>query len=455
MAQRSSLEYTPLPERAQKIVEAFIPSEEQIEREIAQYAHVKPRAPDKDLDTEVLDGVVFTHHFVLGPGDAEVIQWHYVEAGPGPTPNAYSTTKDHANDDNDDDNDDDSHYKNTEAEAEAEVETIVFLHGIPDAWYQWHHQMSHLSKPRTGAGRGYRCIAVDLKGYGQSDKAPGDYRHEGAGEQLFDMLQLILAPDNNTTNNNNTHTNTSHGNTNTNTNDNERKVVKRKRFNLVTHDRGTVQADFIVANHPDSIIRYMRGEQHLYHFNPLLAPQGDIFKDAPWTGIMEDPIRFVVWVHNFVRGKKPLPPNEMERVIQEFSYPGISRAVPRYFNSSSFRIEWLQRRQRLLKAWKCPVLIMQGYDSKSQPREFYENARDYIPNAERVAVQYIPGGHFWTLESPKETTDAIERFMKDSVNARCVTGKSCCRYMFFWDAAPGESEYTRRLHEIVRGIVAR
>ncbi|KAK5456244.1 hypothetical protein LTS15_005563 [Exophiala xenobiotica] len=391
MAQRSNLEYTPLPERAQKIVEAFIPSEEQIEREIAQYAHVKPRAPDKDLDTEVLDGVVFTHHFVLGPGDAEVIQWHYVEAGPGPSPGpgAHSITKDDANDD-------DSHYRNTEAElaaeAEAEAETIVFLHGIPDAWYQWHHQMSHLSKPKTGAGRGYRCIAVDLKGYGQSDKAPGDYRHEGAGEQLFDMLQLILAPNGNT---------------------NDGKVVKR--FNLVTHDRGTVQADFIVANHPDSIIRYMRGEQHLYHFNPLLAPQGDIFKDAPWTGIMEDPVRFVVWVHNFVRGKKPLPPNEMERVIQEFSYPGISRAVPRYFNSSSFRIEWLQRRQRLLKAWKCPVLIMQGYDSKSQPREFYENARDYIPNAERVAVQYIPGGHFWTLESPEETTDAIEKFMKGEI----------------------------------------
>ena len=77
--------------------------------------------------------VTFTHHFVTAPGDAEYLTWHYVEAGSG--------------------------------------EPIVFLHGIPDSWYQWHPQMAALAST-------HRCIAVDLKGYGQSDKRPGDYRHE-------------------------------------------------------------------------------------------------------------------------------------------------------------------------------------------------------------------------------------------------------------------------------------
>ncbi|HTT82729.1 MAG TPA: hypothetical protein VMF67_04555 [Rhizomicrobium sp.] len=40
----------------------------------------------------------FTHRFVTGPGDGEYLSWHYVEAGAG--------------------------------------EPIVFLHGIPDSWYQ-------------------------------------------------------------------------------------------------------------------------------------------------------------------------------------------------------------------------------------------------------------------------------------------------------------------------------
>jgi hypothetical protein len=53
-------------------------------------------------------------------------------------------------------------------------------------------------------------------------------------------------------------------------------------------------------------------------------------------------------------------------------------------------------------------LILEGYESKTQPREFYEKARDYIPSSPNVDVKYLPGGHFWTLESPEETTDAIK-----------------------------------------------
>jgi pimeloyl-ACP methyl ester carboxylesterase len=347
MAKQSPLQYTPLPDRAQKIIDNFFPSDIRFEKELAKYRDVKPRPLNQDGDTEELAGVIFTHHFVEGPGDVDIVKWHYVEAG------------------------------------DATSEPMVFLHGIPDSWWQWHHQMSRLSTS-------FRCIAVDLKGYGQSEKEPGDYSHEGASEQLFAMLQLIGVG----------------------------------RFNLVTHDRGTVQGDFITANHPYSVIRYMRGEQHLYHFNPSTAPQGALFRDAPWSGLMNDPKRFVVWVYDMVRSQKPIPQTEMERTIQEFSYEGINKAVPRYFNASSFRMEWLQRRTRLLAAWKCPVLIMQGYDSRTQPREFYDKAREYIPNSERVAVQYIPGGHFWTLESPDEVSEAIEKFVKGDLADGSVNGQT-------------------------------
>lgn len=335
MAAPSTLEYTPLPDRAEKIAAQMFLSDDQLKELVTEFAHVKPRLEDKEGDTETLEGATFTHHFVLGPGDGEVIRWHYVEAGP------------------------------------KDGEVIVFLHGIPDAWYQWHFQMAKLAKT-------YRCIAPDLKGYGQSDKQAGDYRHEGAGEQLFDMLQLIGA----------------------------------KQFNIVTHDRGTVQADFMVANHPENVLRYARGEQHLFHYHPTLSPQGHLFMNAPYNGILDDPVKLIVWAHASLC-LRPIPKHQTERMIQEFSYPGISKAVPRYFNSSTFRGEWLQRRDRLLASWKCPVLILQGYDSKTQPREFYETIQqEHIPNAKSVQVQFIPGGHFWTFESPNETTEALEKFFK-------------------------------------------
>ncbi|PVU94157.1 hypothetical protein BB561_002777 [Smittium simulii] len=40
---------------------------------------------------------------------------------------------------------------------------IVCVHGFPDIWYGWRHQIKHLAK------LGYRVIAPDLRGYGQSD----------------------------------------------------------------------------------------------------------------------------------------------------------------------------------------------------------------------------------------------------------------------------------------------
>ncbi|MGI8713932.1 MAG: alpha/beta fold hydrolase [Solirubrobacteraceae bacterium] len=323
----TDLQYTDLPERAQRALETFVPDDDLVNRQTEKFADVQPREPDHDGDTEVLDGQTFTHHFVDVPGDQELVRWHYVEAGEG--------------------------------------EPVVFLHGIPDSWFQWHHQMAAL------AGE-CRCIAVDLKGYGQSEKERGDYRHVGAAGQLFAMLDQIGLDT----------------------------------FNLITHDRGTVQGDYIVADHPDRVLRYGRGEQHLYHFNPAIAPQDQLFADAPWSGLMEDPKRFAVWVYAFVCNL-PVADSDMRRVIQEFSYPGTTRAVPRYFLSSNFRKEWIERRTRLLDAWRCPVTLLQGADSRSQPREFYTDARDYIPNARSVHVRYIPGGHFWTLESPQDSTEAI------------------------------------------------
>jgi pimeloyl-ACP methyl ester carboxylesterase len=67
----------------------------------------------------------WTHHFATVNG----IRLHYVEAGSGPL--------------------------------------VVLLHGFPEFWYSWRHQLPAL------AAAGFRVIAPDLRGYGESDKPPG------------------------------------------------------------------------------------------------------------------------------------------------------------------------------------------------------------------------------------------------------------------------------------------
>ncbi|XP_054803773.1 uncharacterized protein LOC129306966 [Prosopis cineraria] len=43
---------------------------------------------------------------------------------------------------------------------------VVFLHGFPEIWYSWRHQMIAL------AAAGFRAIAPDFRGYGLSDPPP-------------------------------------------------------------------------------------------------------------------------------------------------------------------------------------------------------------------------------------------------------------------------------------------
>jgi pimeloyl-ACP methyl ester carboxylesterase len=72
------------------------------------------------------------HHHALING----IQLHYVEAGSGPL--------------------------------------VLLLHGFPEFWYSWHHQIAALSTA------GLRVMAPDLRGYNESDKPAGipNYRME-------------------------------------------------------------------------------------------------------------------------------------------------------------------------------------------------------------------------------------------------------------------------------------
>ena len=53
---------------------------------------------------------------------------------------------------------------------------IVMIHGFPDFWYSWRHQMEALSKD-------YYVVAIDLRGYNLSDKPKG--------VENYDMRLLI------------------------------------------------------------------------------------------------------------------------------------------------------------------------------------------------------------------------------------------------------------------------
>jgi pimeloyl-ACP methyl ester carboxylesterase len=59
---------------------------------------------------------------------------------------------------------------------------VLLLHGFPQFWWAWHQQLVDL------ADAGYRAVAVDLRGYGASDKPPRGY---DSATLAADMAALV------------------------------------------------------------------------------------------------------------------------------------------------------------------------------------------------------------------------------------------------------------------------
>ncbi|HEV8562773.1 MAG TPA: alpha/beta hydrolase [Actinophytocola sp.] len=64
---------------------------------------------------------------------------------------------------------------------------VVLLHGFPESWYSWRHQLPAL------AAAGYHAVAPDLRGYGQTDRpeAVGQYSQLHLVGDLFGLLDAL------------------------------------------------------------------------------------------------------------------------------------------------------------------------------------------------------------------------------------------------------------------------
>jgi pimeloyl-ACP methyl ester carboxylesterase len=61
---------------------------------------------------------------------------------------------------------------------------VVLLHGWPQHWYMWRHQLPTLSKH-------YRLIAPDLRGFGWSDAPPDGYEKDNMATDVLNLLDAL------------------------------------------------------------------------------------------------------------------------------------------------------------------------------------------------------------------------------------------------------------------------
>lgn len=262
------------------------------------------------------------------------------------------------------------HYVET---GSREATPLVFLHGNPESWAAWVGQIEAF-------GKDFRVIAPDLKGYGQGDKRAGDWRWENCAEEMLALLRQIGV----------------------------QKAI------IVAHDRGCVLADYLGGNHPDFVIGYVRMQQVCHILDVANSPQGVYFAD-PIKGpaLFGDPDYYFRFRLNKML-KNPVAQDKLATFKAEMSYEGMPQAVIRYFQSSSFEKERLDRTSRLLRNMAFPVQLVQGRLDDGQPPYYYETLRalatDCFPQAK---LRWMNAGHYIGLEKPAGVTQIVGEFLSD------------------------------------------
>ena len=62
---------------------------------------------------------------------------------------------------------------------------VLVLHGWPQHWYQWRHQIPALAEA------GYNVIVPDLRGFGQTDAPPGGYDKENMATDVLTLMDAM------------------------------------------------------------------------------------------------------------------------------------------------------------------------------------------------------------------------------------------------------------------------
>ena len=293
--------------------------------------------PNFDGEKETLwTGKSIVHRFI----EAANLSWHYLETGNPGKP------------------------------------AVVFLHGMPECAFAWHHQITALSDS-------FHCITLDLKGYGQSDTTlDTDYDYAAQAAELvsvFDVLGL-------------------------------------QNFSLVTHDRGSVIADHLCAvpGMNQRIQRYIRMQQSGNRPHSEPRPPHKMFHsqqgiDLLKSGALQE--RAYSTERDMAIVAIPIDERDKARIDMESRLPGVPESISASFVSAGFDKELEDRMNGLFDKMTMPVLFLQGsLDLGQQPSE-YETVTSEVADGQ---LRFIEAGHFLHLEDPDSVTGAIREFLTET-----------------------------------------
>lgn len=263
---------------------------------------------------------------------------------------------------------------------------VVLLHGFPQFWYTWRHQM------RAIAGAGYRVAAMDLRGYGGSDKPPRGY---DTYMSTLDTASVIRA-----------------------LGETEAVVIGQGLGGWIAWSMPTFRRDVTRAiaslsmPHP----RIMRRSTWM---NRPQRNASHWIIDLQWPF---RPERAMARSHDYVEslltawsspfGNYP-EPDDVERYGQAMQIPFVAHSAAehyRWLGRSSIRPDGPMFMRRIRGGVHVPVLQLQGTDDRCVLRASTTGSGAYVPGS----YTYVPvegAGHFLTEEAPDAVSAAIVEWL--------------------------------------------
>jgi pimeloyl-ACP methyl ester carboxylesterase len=263
---------------------------------------------------------------------------------------------------------------------------VVLLHGFPEFWYAWRHQIEALAAE-------FHVVAPDLRGYNRSEKPPGveSYRVDRLVGDLADLIDHFGT----------------------------------ERANLVGHDWGGVIAwefghryperveRLVVLNapHPEALERELRSPAQLARSWYALAfqlprvPEFLLGSIDGWLGAM---------LRNGPTNPEAFDKDDIERYEQAIARPGALTAALNYyraFGRSQLR-RWFGRsgehegRNRMIDA---PTLVIWGEQDRALGIGLTQGLDRWAPD---IHVERLPEASHWVQnDAPERVNELLAEFL--------------------------------------------
>lgn len=266
---------------------------------------------------------------------------------------------------------------------------VLFLHGFPQFWWCWRSQITAL------AAAGYRAVAVDMRGYGASDKTPRGYDLPTLAEDAAGMVRALGALDADVV---------GHG------------VGGLVGWTMSAHHPETVRSLAAVSSpHPlraaRAVVRGGPGTRHFLAAQLPILPEHRLLADGcVRVGELLDAWSGPDW-----------PDTEAEeRYRLAFSIPKVSHCSLEYHRwlfRSRWRFDGLRYRSGLRRRVRVPVLQVHGdRDPLCRPGVARSSGR-LVSGAFRWHL--VSGaGHFPHEERPEEVTRALVGWLGETEATR-------------------------------------